>query len=57
MGRMRKSDKEEWDFFIDPSTGRRKYNDKCRQCVCECKQSYRATIVRCPKYESKRRSK
>lgn len=54
MGRMRKSDKEEWDFFIDPGTGRRKYNDKCRQCVCECKQSYRATIVRCPKYESKR---
>ena len=37
--------------------GRCKYNDKCRQCVCECKQSYRAIIVRCPKYESKRSGK
>lgn len=54
MPRLNKKEKDEWAFFIDPTTGRRKYNDKCRKCVSECKQSYKATIVYCPKYKSKR---
>lgn len=45
--------KQEWSFFLD-SDGRRKYNDLCRRCLHPCKQSFRAEIVACPFYESKR---
>ena len=45
--------KLEWSFFLDID-GRRKYNDQCRRCVRECKQSFRTEIVRCPRYISKR---
>ena len=45
--------KFEWAFFLD-TDGRRKYNDVCRRCVYDCKQSYRVTIVSCPVYKSKR---
>lgn len=54
MPRMSKKDKEEMAFYINPDTGRITYNDKCKKCVKECKQSYRATIVQCTQYESKR---
>ena len=30
MPRMTKRDKLYWDFFIDPATGRRKFNHICR---------------------------
>ncbi len=45
--------KLEWAFFLD-SDGRRKYNEQCRRCVHDCKQSFRVTIVSCPVYKSKR---
>ena len=45
--------KLEWAFFLD-ADGRRKYNDVCRRCEHDCKQSFRAVIVRCPRYTSKR---
>lgn len=45
--------KLEWSFFLD-NDGRRKYNDLCRRCLHPCKQSFRAEIVACPFYESKR---
>ena len=45
--------KQEWSFFLD-SDGRRKYNDLCRRCLHPCKQSFRAEIVACTFYESKR---
>ena len=32
----------------------RKYNDLCRRCVHPCKQSFRAVIIACPHYFSKR---
>ena len=48
MPRLSKKAKQEWDFFINPKTGRRTYNDLCR------KQSFKAVIVFCPKYRSKR---
>ena len=45
--------KLEWSFFLDED-GRRKYNAQCRRCMRDCKQSFRAVIVRCPRYISKR---
>lgn len=54
MPRLSKKAKQEWDFFINPKTGRRTYNDICRKCGNECKQSFKAVIVSCPKYRSKR---
>lgn len=48
--------KQEWDFFLD-SDGRRKYTALCRRCVHPCKQSFRAEIVSCPFYTSKRSDK
>ena len=45
--------KLEWAFFLD-ADGRRKYNDVCRRCEHDCKQSFRAVIGRCPRYTSKR---
>ena len=54
MPRMPKYLKEEWVFFLD-SRGRKAYNDICRKCERSCKQSFRAKIVQCPIYQSKRR--
>lgn len=56
MPRLSKSEKAEWAFFIDEKTGRRTYNEKCRKCIYECKQSFRAQVVCCPKNKSKRSS-
>ena len=44
----------EWSFFIDPADGRRKYNELCRRCRHPCKQSWRAVVLECGRYESKR---
>ena len=54
MARLSKKLKQEWDFFISPNTGRRTYNDLCRKCRNNCKQSFRAIVVNCPLYCSKR---
>lgn len=54
MARLSKKLKQEWDFFISPKTGRRTYNDLCRKCRKDCKQSFRAIVVCCPLYCSKR---
>lgn len=37
----------EWEFFRDESGGL-SYNPKCSECAKECKQSFRAELVRCP---------
>jgi hypothetical protein len=48
--------KTEWDYFINPATGKVQYNRQCQRCVCEdCKQSHRAVIVLCKYYERKRK--
>ena len=52
--RMPKYLKREWAFFLD-ACGRKKYNELCRKCERDCKQSFRAAIIRCPYYLSKRR--
>ena len=54
MARLSKKLKQEWDFFISPKTGRRTYNDLCRKCRNDCKQSFRAIVVSCILYCSKR---
>lgn len=54
MARLSKKLKQEWYFFISPKTGRRTYNDLCRKCRNDCKQSFRAIVVSCPLYRSKR---
>ena len=53
MPRMSKKEKEEWQFFLDDQ-GRKAYNELCRKCIRDCKQSFRAVIIQCPKFRSKR---
>lgn len=57
MSRLSKKVKQEWAFFLSPITGRRTYNDLCRKCSNQCNQSFRAVVVSCPKYHSKRGAK
>jgi len=40
--------KREMDFFINPKTGYVTYNEQCKVCKNDCKQSYRVTLVKCP---------
>ncbi len=54
MPRLSKKAKQEWNFFINPNTGRRTYNSLCLKCKNKCKQSYRAVIVYCRKFKAKR---
>ena len=56
MPRMPKYLKEEWAFFLD-ERGRKKYNELCRKCERSCKQSFRAVVIQCPHYLSKRRTR
>ena len=48
-----KKKKKELAFFLN-DRGRRSYNELCRKCQNDCKQSFRATIIDCPRYLSKR---
>jgi hypothetical protein len=57
MPRLSKKTKQEMELFIDPATGRRRYNDICRKCQRQCKQSYRSKIVECTRYISKQHLK
>ena len=53
MPRMSKKRRLEWAFFLGEN-GRRQYNHICKKCVHGCKQSFRAIVVLCPRYYSKR---
>ena len=53
MSRMSKKKKEEWAFFLN-DRGRITYNALCRRCGHDCKQSFRAMVIVCPHYHSKR---
>lgn len=53
MPRMPKKRKLEMFFFLN-ERGRVTYNDLCRKCQRTCRQSFRAVIVDCPHYLSKR---
>ena len=60
MPRMSKKRKQEWAFFLRQTQvcamthNRITYNELCRKCVHECKQSHRALVIECPRYCSKR---
>jgi hypothetical protein len=43
----------EWAFFLGENGGRQ-YNKVCQGCVHDCKQSFRAELVVCPHFHSKR---
>ena len=53
MPRMPKKRKLELSFFLN-ERGRVTYNALCRKCQRTCRQSFRAVIVACPRYLSKR---
>jgi len=53
MQRMSKKLKKELAFFLN-DRGRRSRNELCRKCQHECKQSFRAVMIDCPRYLSKR---
>ena len=53
MPRMKKTEKEEWRFFLKKN-GRKNYNELCSHCARSCKQSFRVKVIACPKYWSKR---
>ena len=55
MPRLSKKYKQEWQFFLD-DRNRMKYNELCKKCERECKQSFRAIIIDCP-FERKNRKK
>lgn len=39
--------------FFTNKKGKIQYNNKCLHCRNDCKQSFRATIVCCPKYKDR----
>ena len=53
MPRMSKKRREEWSFFLN-HRNRITYNPICQGCTQNCKQSFRAGIVVCDRYYSKR---
>ena len=53
MPRMSKKRRGGGGVFFSPPD-RITYNDLCRGCTHGCKQSFRAIIVLCPRYFSKR---
>ena len=63
LPRMSKKRRLEWSFFLrqvkvgNSTCDRITYNDLCRGCTHSCKQSFRAIIILCPHYYSKRRKK
>lgn len=56
MPAMSKKVREEMAYFINDK-GRIQYNEQCVRCIYDCKQSYRAILVCCPRYRSKRSEK
>ena len=57
MPRLSKKAKQEWDFFINPETGRRIYNSLCLKCKSGGWGGEKTIVVFCPKYKSKRGAK
>ena len=47
MPRMSKKRKQEWALFLN-DRNRIIYNELCRKCRNDCKQSFRCIVVLCP---------
>ena len=56
MPRMSKKRKHELSFYLN-DRGRVTYNELCWKCQHGCKQSFRAVVIDCPRYLSKRAKK
>ncbi|MDO4324682.1 MAG: hypothetical protein Q4E24_01390 [bacterium] len=56
MPRMSKKRRLELSFFLN-ERNRVTYNELCRKCQHDCKQSFRAVVIECPRYLSKRSHK
>ena len=56
MPRMSKKRKQELSFYLNDQ-GRVTYNELCRKCQHGGTQSFRAVVVDCPRYLSKRAKK
>ena len=50
---MKKYTGQEWSFFRNRA-GRIQFNSVCRSCRNRCKQSYRAEVLSCRRYESRK---
>ena len=50
---MKKYTGQEWAFFRNRA-GRVQFNFVCRSCRNRCKQSFRAEILSCRRYESRK---
>ena len=50
---MKKYAGQEWSFFRNRA-GRIQFNSVCRSCRNRCKQSFRAEILSCRRYESRK---
>lgn len=57
MPKLSKRERQLWAFFIDPVSGRRKYCACCMRCRQQCKQSYRAMVLDCSRFVSRRAGK
>lgn len=53
MARLSKKLKEQWQFFLN-KFNRMTFNENCKQCENDCKQSFRALIIQCPKFIKRR---
>ena len=53
MPRMAKRRKKELIFFLTDK-GRVAYNRLCLKCTHDCKQSHRAVIIECRRFEKRR---
>jgi len=54
MPRMSKKRRLELAYFLN-ERNRITHNPQCRKCQKDCKQSFRAVLIFCPKYLSKRK--
>lgn len=56
LSKLSKKFCKEWIFFIKPGQRRRfTFNDKCRKCQNDCKQSYKCILINCNFYKPKRK--
>ena len=53
MSRINKTRKRELSFFLN-ERNRITYNELCRKCIYLCKQSFRAIVLECRRFRSKR---
>ena len=50
---MKKYTGQEWSFFRNRA-GRIQFNSVCRSCRNRCKQSFRAELLSCRRYENRK---